>query len=228
MILHSVALNSTQLLLLHSLLSPRSSLMLRCPLPCPKLSASFTPIILIFIAMDSIWRLNILDHRILELFAMTGNSQQVRLDDLITTFGLKLYETIRKWWKRDLPVWSWTKRNASHSVAGNDFHMISDSWLCRCQKFINMRKFWSLIPAFICGGGREGNIKCRIARRGLLESATLSSFTVIVIGFKSQLNKGRTSRRDQAATETWTWHKVRRNVASQFSSTDLFNGGKPV
>lgn len=38
--------------------------------------------------------------------------------------------------------------------------------------------------------GGEDAFKCKIARKGLLESATFSSSTVIVIDFKSQLNRG--------------------------------------
>ena len=48
MILHFVALNIIQLLLLHSLLSPRSSFMLPCPPSCSMSSASFIPISSLF------------------------------------------------------------------------------------------------------------------------------------------------------------------------------------
>lgn len=61
-----------------------------------------------------------------------------------------------------------------------------NSWLCRCQKLNSLRKVWSVIPAFICGGGRKGSTKCKAARKGLLESATFISSTVIVIDFRSQ------------------------------------------
>lgn len=56
--------------------------------------------------------------------AVTCNSQQDKLDDLITPSGLKHYETV--WKKQNSPVWPRTKRNVSCSAADNDFDMVSE------------------------------------------------------------------------------------------------------